>query len=447
MQHKPETGEQVASETAPLSPSTNIAPFRAAHPWRGKGSHTRRWGGSVLSIVGVVLVVLALAAIVVTSPLGKGWFSSTRPASGQSSSAALSRAVGSISFASSDQGNGLAGQGTADELQIDLAGIPGPAPGDSYYGWLLPDSQSATSTPAIGIGKLAVEGGSIRVLYSDGLHRNLLALVGGFLITEEQSASLPLQPSPDQATWRFQATYPQAPGPSDGLQRFSELDHLRHLLSGSPLLASMGLRGGLDAWFARNIQKVFESAGAAQGYFGQPDALPLLRTHLAIILEYLDGARDARLDLSGLPASPAPLGAQVSLLQIDASPPGPPTFVGQIDLELKGVMAAPGNTAKLRTMAEDIDGTLTRVGGWLRQLRSDVRQLAAMSGTQLLQPQAQTLLNDADTMAQYAFIGRASPTTNAAIGGATQIHYALLRLAALQVMELPFPSTRSPDAA
>lgn len=432
MQHKPDTGERGASDTTPLPPYATITSFPAAHPWEGTAPPSRRWKGYAMPALAVALVLLAAAAIVLTSPIGQGLLSSSRPAPGPTATREQGRTVGSITFESSSQG-------TADELQITLPGIPVPAAGDSYFGWLLPDRQSLAVTPATALGRLPVVGGGIRVLYTDRLHRNLVGLAGAFLITEERTTSSPIQPSPDQATWRFQATFPQTPVPGDTLHHFTELDLLRHLLSEDPSLVALGLHGGLDAWFYRNIQKVFESAGAAQGYFGQPDALSLLRTHLTIILEYLDGDRNARSDLGTHPAFAPPLGAQAGLIQITGAIPDPPAFVNQIELDLKGVISAPGGIGELRTLAEGTGGALAQVAGWLRRLRADVRQLAAMTDTQLLQLQAQPLLNDADTMAQYAFIGQASPTTNAAMGGATQIHYALLRLATLQVKEPPFP--------
>jgi hypothetical protein len=441
MQQKPETGEQerIASDTTPLSPYANITSFPTAHPWEGTGQHPRRWRGYSLPILGAVLVLLAIAVIFLTSPLGQALLSSSLTAGGRPPEGAQGRTVGSISFESSDQRSGLTSLGIADELQIDLTGIRAPAPGNSYYGWLLPDKNSPTAqTPAIALGKLPVEGGSIRVLYTDGLHRDLVGLAGAFLVTEEQTTSPPLQPSPDQATWRYQATFPQTPDPGDTVHHYTELDHLRHLLSEDPSLSAVGLHGGLDAWFFGDIQKVYESAGAAQGYFGQPGALPLLRTHLSLILEYLDGGRYAWLDLGAHPAAEAPFAAQVGLIQITAAPV-PPAFVNHIDLDLKGVISAPGATGKLRALAEEIDHALAQVAGWLRELRTDVRHLVAMTDAQLLSPQAQPLLNDADTMAQYAFVGQDSPAANAVVGGATQIHYAILRLATLPVQALPFP--------
>ena len=51
----------------------------------------------------------------------------------------------------------------------------------------------------------------------------------------------------------------------------------------------------------------------------------------------------------------------------------------------------------------------------------------------LLQPQAQSLLDDADTRAQYALGGKPDPSGMGIEGGATQMHYAIMRLAAFQV--------------
>jgi hypothetical protein len=386
-----------------------------------------------MPVVGVALLLLAVVVIVLTSPLGQGLraWTATTPHQGPPSSADhQGGTVGTIAFESSGWPSPATGQGILDELKIDLSPIATPAADTSYYGWLLPANTGRAQPKAVVLGALPVRGGAIHFLYTDSLHRNLLGLAGEFLITEEAQGAASGQPTPDQAAWRYRADFPQITDPA---HHAALLDLLQRLLVEDPTLASLGLHGGLDAWFLRNIQQVFESAGAARDYFGQEQALPLLRLHLALVLDYLDGAGAARLDLGAHPAASLPFGAQVGLLQVAGAGAGPPALLSDLDLHLKGVIAAAGATAAQRQFAAEVDGMLTGIAGWLRQLRIDTRQLASMTNAQMLQPQAQSLLDDADTCAQYALGGQPDPSGTEIKGGVTQMHYALLRLAAFQV--------------
>jgi len=397
--------------------------------------------GRFAPLGGVLLVVLALAVILVTSPLGRGMLASISlrggPARPSASPAPLA-VVGHIFFESSGQYNGDGSQGVADELQIDLAGIPAPAAATSYYGWLLSDRNGSPGTPALALGALPVSGGSMHVLYEAADHSNLIRFAGSFLITQEGAGTHPSQPSSDHARWRYRADFPQTPDPGDSVHHYSLLDHLRHLLGEDPTLGPLGLHGGLDFWFFRNVQKVLESASAAHDYWGQPEALALMRSHFTRILDYLDGDLYARQDLptqSRQDGGPAPFEAMVGLLEVRQGET-PPGYVYHIDLHLHGVIASPGATAGQRALAAEIDATLVRVTSWLNQLRGDARQLAAMTDAQLRQPRADGLLNDMYSMAQYAFVGQANPAGNTALGGASAINYDILRLATLPVNAL-----------
>jgi hypothetical protein len=445
MQKRPDVKEreQATGETTPLSPLTNISlvpSFRRITRGRKK-KRPPTLGWWYIPALGSALVLFAIIAIIATSPPGQGLFSSLHLTQAPRPAGITGKIVGNISFQSSNQGSLASGQGIADELQIDLFPIPAPPRGSRYYGWLLPDKNSPAETPDIPLGALPVVSGGIHVLYQDSFYRDLLGFSGGFLITREGDGAVPLQPSLDQSTWVYQGSFPQTPDPRDTVDHFSLLDHLRHLLAEDPKIAALGLHGGQDAWFFRNIQQVFLSAGTAQGYFGDPGSLSLLRSHLVLILDYLDGAQYVQMDLQGQRAAPAPFGAQVGLIQISSEEPSPPPFVEHINLHLKGVVASPGVTKEQSDLARKIDQDLNLVSAWLWRLRTNVSQLVAMTDAQLEQPQAQNLLNDADVMAQYAFAGQPDPSNNSVLGGATQIHNDMLRLAVLPVFAL-VPSTK-----
>lgn len=430
--------EREAGDTTPLQHSAHISPFPGLRqPWEGTGSRFR-WG-RVGPLAGALLVMLALAVIVVTSPLGSGLLAhlSRRgepPAAPSSTGAEPGAVVGYIYFEDSGQYNADGSQGIADELQIDLTGVPAPAAGTSYYGWLLPDPTPGSGTRASALGVLPVSGGGMHVRYTAADHGNLLRQTASLLITQEPVGVPPAQPSADAATWRYRAAFPQTPAPSESAHHDSLLDQLRRLLADDPTLLRLGLRGGLNFWFFRNVQKLLESASAAHDYWGQQGAESLLRSHLSLILDYLDGTGYAREDLPAAQASPFEAG--VGLLEVRAGQ-DPPGYVYSIDQLLQLAAGTPGATPSLRALADTIAAALRSVTTCLSQARSDARRLAAMSNAQLLQPPAQSLLDDLYSMAQYAFVGRPDVSGMATLGGASLINYDDLRLATLPVAALP----------
>jgi hypothetical protein len=166
-----------------------------------------------------------------------------------------------------------------------------------------------------------------------------------------------------------------------------------------------------------------------------------MRSHFILILDYLDGTLYAWQDLPTQlwqDEGQAPFEARVGLLEVRQGET-PPGYVYHIALHLHGVIDSPGATAGQRALAGEIDTTLLRVTSWLNQLRADARQLAALSDEQLLQPQADSLLNDMYSMAQYAFVGQANPAGNTPLGGTSLINYDVLRLATLPVNALAGP--------
>lgn len=434
--------EREPGSTTPLPHTAHISPFPGMRqPWEGTGFRFR-WG-RVAPLVGALLVVLALAVIVVTSPLGYGLLAhlslhGPSPSSPSSPSTAQGTVVGHIFFESSGQYNADGSQGSADVLQIDLSGISAPDAGTSYYGWLLADRHAAPGTQALALGVLPVSGGSMHVHYAAAGHSNLLRFAASLLITQEPAGVQPAQPSADAATWRYRADFPQTPDPGESAPHYSLLDQLRLLLADDPTIERLGLHGGLNFWFFRNVQKVLESASASHDYWGQPQAESLLRRHLTLILYYLDGTQYAGEDQPTQQRGSAPFEAGAGLLEVREGQ-NPPGYVYSIDLVLQSAMGSPGATASQRALAGAIGATLRSVTSWLNQLRSDARQLDAMSDAQLLQPRAESLLNDMYSMAQYAFVGQPDVSGTSTLGGASLINYDVERLATLTVDTLPLP--------
>src|SRR5207249_9485575 len=96
---------------------------------------------------------------------------------------------------------------------------------------------------------------------------------------------------------------------------FSGLDYLRHLLSEGLQISKIGIHGGLEVRLMRNTQKVLEWANSAKDAWRlQPD---FIRRQMVRILDYVDGAQYARLDVPvGTRLLADPQLAQVGLIPV-----------------------------------------------------------------------------------------------------------------------------------
>jgi len=352
----------------------------------------------------------------------------------------LAHIVGHIFFGSSGQVQASTSQGITDEIDLDLANIPAPATGKSYYAWLF--NADATEGKTFLLGTLAINHGTVHFHYAgDATHTNLLEVTNRLLITEETTTPTPDLPSLDTSTWRYVAQIPQTPNPQDTVHHFSLLSHLRHLLASDPMLGEVGLPGGLDIWLFRNTQKIFEWAGSARDDW-TPAGLGILRRQSIRILDYLDGAnyvqQDVPLDTPMLVDAHI---ARVGLLEFDVQNQEPPGYLYHIGLHLHGLATSPGATTKQKQLAIQIDTALSQVQALLGQIRQDAKQLVMMTDAQLLQPSTLSLLDAMVKQAQDMFVGQFDPSTGEIANGITQIHYAIQRLATLDVTVLKVPST------
>src|SRR5205823_7131104 len=211
----------------------------------------RRPGWLYIALVALLLAVLAGSAFGI-------YLYNTR-----NTTPTQSTIVGHVFFTSSGFLDNLnSNQGISDEVVVNLQNLPNPQPGKLYYAWLLDVNQ--TNLPAVALGALHLNHEQVTMMYKDPNHNNLLANYGQFLVTQENASPPPITPSLDTTTWRFSAALPTTPNPSDTVNHFSLLDHLRHLLAQDPKLKAVGLGGGLDIWLFRNVSKIVEQAGSAR---------------------------------------------------------------------------------------------------------------------------------------------------------------------------------------
>jgi hypothetical protein len=346
------------------------------------------------------------------------------------------RPVGSITFLSSEQVNENTSQGIDDQVQITLHNLGSPAPGKSYYAWLLGD-KTQTESQSILLGKLNVVNGSVKMLYAgDAQHTNLLQLTSRFLITEEDSSVTPLLPSPDTSTWRYYGALPATPDPNDA-HHFSFLNHLRHLLADEPILDEMELPGGLNNWFTRNTEKLIEWTSSARDRWQDTHDLAYVRDEGMQILSYLDGMSFVVQDLP-----PASAKFQVSLdthlaalglLNVRGPGQNPPSYMDQIVYHLNGLINAPGSPASVRNTAAALLPAMSNVTTWLQNLRGDDKRLLAMTSRQMGQPAALSLLDDMVLQASNAYTGSTDASTGQVKQGVVWIHQQLQSLAAINI--------------
>lgn len=339
-------------------------------------------------------------------------------------------AVGQAFYLSSGQLNATTTVGINDEVQINLQGISTPQAGKSYYAWLLPDL-SQSEAPDILLGKLTVQGGAAHLLYpGDSQHTDLLAITSRFLITEEASTVTPDVPTPNLSAWRYYAALPQTPAAG---QKYSLLDHLRHLLAKDPDLEARGLHGGLDIWALRETQATFQWALTARDDWNAHNYEGVRRRSIAI-LDYLDGSANVGRDTpAGAPIYADAHVAQVGMLEFDQASQNPPGYLYHIALHLNGVLQSPGATPTQRTEATRITKALSNVKVALTQARHDAMLLSHMNDAQMAQPSTLSLLNDLVTATTTAYQGKTNPATNQMEDGMSQLYPEAQKLATFRV--------------
>ncbi|HEX7734117.1 MAG TPA: serine/threonine-protein kinase [Ktedonobacteraceae bacterium] len=394
------------------------------------------------------LIIISIIALICLVGAGFGAMQFMRGKAAMSASAGAGVATGNAFFLSSGQINETTTQGINDELEVDLSNLSAPAPGKSYYAWLLGDRSQTEVTPLL-LGRLTIVQGNVHLLYTgDSRHTNLLTFASRFLINEDDARRPSSDPLLDQRSWRYYATIPQTADPADKMH-FSMLDHLRHLLVESPELAVRGLHGGLAYWFARDTSAVAKAADGLDRAWQQKDAATI-HEQVVRVLDYLDGSSFIQPDVpAGTPFLADAQIANIALLGPESHEtyaPGfvyqnepPPGYVYLVQTHLNGALLSPQATANQHQLALQINGGIDSARRALTQLYQDARQLVKMNTAQLLQASTLTLLNDLVTQAQYAFTGQPNPSTGTAQSGALWIYNNLQRLATFNLAPYPAP--------
>lgn len=392
---------------------------------------------------GLLVALIAFSLILLGGGAGLGYYFLYAHAAAPAPATAP-QSVGQLYFLSSEQVSVTSNQGLNDEAQIDLHNLQPPAPGQSFYAWLLSDTSQGDTT-VIYLGKLTVNQGNAHLFYSgDAQHTNLLAIASRFLVTEESAETTPIAPSPDFSTWRYYGAIPQTPNPQDA-QHFSLLDHLRHLLASDPLLNELELPGGLCNWFYRNTGKLQEWTISARDDWQQAKNVAFERRQVLRVLSYVDGLSFIERDLppnTGLPSVPNL--ASVGLVDVQGTNQQPPSYLTHILHHLNGLINSPGATPEQRKAAAQIIDAMSNVEQWFEQLRSEAKRFVGMSDAQLAQPAAFSLLDDMVSLANAAYTGQADPATGTMHEGVIWIHTQIQSLANMNIYQY-VQSTQTPE--
>ncbi len=350
--------------------------------------------------------------------------------------AVVARPVGQIMFISSGQLNLDTGQGINDEIRFSLNHLGRPAAGKSYYAWLLGDQGQAESRSVL-LGTLNVVNGSANMLYAgDAQHSNLLQFTSRFLVTEEGNSVTPIIPSPDTSTWRYYGAIPAIPDPNDA-HHYAFLNHLRHLMADEPILDEMELPGGLNNWFARNLEKLVELTSSGRDHLMGMSNAKAARDDVVRTLSFIDGMsflnRDIPADLNISTLTLDTHQAALGLLNVMGANQNPPSYIDQVDYHLNGLIHAPGSPASVTPIATSILPAMDEVGAQLQSLRSDGKKLLAMTDAQWKQPAAISLLNDMVSLAGNAYTGSTNPATGQFTQGGVWIHQQLQSIASIAI--------------
>jgi hypothetical protein len=326
-----------------------------------------------------------------------------------------------------------AGQGINDIFEIDLANVPAPAPGKSYYAWLSGSPTNPEGTTVL-LHQLTVAHGNIHYVYQDPQHIDLLAGTDVFLITEEATDPQPIVPSLDHSTWRYYDALSQTPDPHDTTNHYSIFDHLHHLLSADPQLETLNLHGGLGIWLQRNSQALTNLSQEAYSAFRQHNA-QALRIQLVDMLAYLDSSVYVYQDIpAGTVVHLDPVMTRVALLTFNALNQVPSGYLQHIAYHLNGIAANPYATPFQKKLATDLTDTLSLIEAQFQQIRTIAKSLVHMSNAQLLQAASGALLNTLVTQTAQVYQGQMSMTTHAVQqDGVVQLYQAMQTLAAFAV--------------
>jgi len=291
--------------------------------------------------------------------------------------------------------------------------VPNPAPGQRYYAW---GQDHIGAASFIFLGAMQDQQGNATLSYVDSQHRNLLAYVGSFLVTEQAASIIPDQPSRDKTQWRYVATLPHTLSSSDHM---SYLDHLRHLLVFDPTLEHFQVHYGINFWLLNTVQEL--SIQTLE--MGAQSNLQEVRQTVVNLLSSLDGPC-AHQEMSGTPESKMRANGviayapNISLLDCvqEANQQG---YLTRAAYELNAMVNAPGVPVQDAVRAVQMSKALNELRGHLQQMRTEALQVARMDDVHLLQNQI--LRNDLADQASDIISGGFDPATQTLQPGMKQI--------------------------
>lgn len=382
------------------------------------------------------LAVLAIFALAIAGLGSFLLFYQKLPDIPPPSAAAPVQIAGRVAFLSSGQLSENSSQGIDDEILLNLNNIPAPTAQKSYYAWLLGD-KSQGELRAILLGPLQINKGTARLLYSgDQRHTNLLLANSRILVTEEDATVPPIAPSPDYTTWRYYGEISQVPiNAPDNVNRFSYLDHLRHLLASDPTLDELELPGGLNNWLYRNTSKVLEWMTSMREPWEDSKDTGFVRRQTTRTLDYLDGVSYVQQDLPrNTPLLVNERLARIGLVEVNGPAQDPPGYLSHVVRHLSGLLEAPGATPAFRKIVAGVVMALNNTKYWLTQLRLDAQKVMKMSDTQLRQASTLNLLNDMIDNATHAYSGEIDLSTGQMREGISWIHDNMQLLTSINIL-------------
>jgi hypothetical protein len=201
------------------------------------------------------------------------------------------------------------------------------------------------------------------------------------------------------------------------------------------MLDQSELPGGLNNWFAHNVEKVLEWTSSMRESWQESKDISFIRRQTVRTLAYLDGLSYVSQDL--LPNTPLDINdrlARIGLIEVNGPKQDPPCYLDSVVFHLSGLIQAGGSTTTLRKDASRIIAAMNNVGDWLGQVHKDAQQIVKMTDGQLLQPSTLALIDTMLENASNAYAGHIDPTTGEMREGVNWIHGYMQTLAALEIM-------------
>ncbi len=277
--------------------------------------------------------------------------------------------------------------GRSSAARLELANIPEPPTGKTYYGWLKTEGQ-----PAISLGKLTVSNGKISTVYpGNDKHTNLLAYIESLSITEEDSQATPKQPT-GKEVYR-------------GSLNEKALPDLKKMLYQNPDSPD---KRGTAVNTLDTISSLTEKAGTISDYLQNNKDVNLAIRQSVRIVEMLDGTDTAR-QVGDLPGKyNTDLNLSVGLLTVN----GKTGYIDMLSNELDGVEKNAGNDFDTKKHIQNVRNAITDLRDWLQKMRTYTVEM--LKSKSFKEPVVATNALQVKKLAQDAYAGRIVPPNTTA---------------------------------